>query len=181
MIGRSELVLPPWARVSDERRAHIARVTALLAEWSERMQLAPAEGAAWRDAGLWHDALRDAPLHELEEWVKGDDLAPELMHGPAAAARLAKDGETRGDVLEAIRWHTIGSPQWHRVGQALYMADFLEPGRDFARKDRAFLAAHVTRDFAGVFRQVVKARVEWVLREGHTLRPETVALWNAVR
>ena len=33
----------------------------------------------------------------------------------------------------------------------------------------------------GVFRQVVRMRLEWVLREGKGLTNETVALWNSVR
>jgi 2-amino-4-hydroxy-6-hydroxymethyldihydropteridine diphosphokinase len=84
-------------------------------------------------------------------------------------------------VLEAIRWHTLGSAHWGRTGKALYMADFLEPGRPFSRADRAFLAAHATADFDGVFRQVVRTRIEWTVREGKMLFPETADLWNTVR
>ena len=84
-------------------------------------------------------------------------------------------------MLEAIRWHTLGSAAWGRTGKALYMADFLEPGRPFLRADRAFLAAHVTADFDGVFRQVVRTRIEWTVREGKMLFPETAALWNSIR
>jgi 2-amino-4-hydroxy-6-hydroxymethyldihydropteridine diphosphokinase len=61
------------------------------------------------------------------------------------------------------------------------MADYLEPGRPFARTDRAFLAAQVPHDFDGVFRQVVRSRLEWTLREGKMIFPESVGLWNAVR
>jgi len=84
-------------------------------------------------------------------------------------------------VLEAIRWHTIGSDAWEQTGRALYMADYLEPGRKFAHADRAYLAAHVPLDFDGTFRQVVRHRLEWALREGHELYPTAVALWNSVR
>ena len=80
-------------------------------------------------------------------------------------------------MLDAIRHHTIGDPAWARTGRALYMADFLEPGRTFARADRAFLAAQVPHDFEGVFRQVVRARIEWALREGHAVfEPDDHAL-----
>jgi 2-amino-4-hydroxy-6-hydroxymethyldihydropteridine diphosphokinase len=36
-------------------------------------------------------------------------------------------------------------------------------------------------DFDGVFRQVLRARLEWSLREGLELFPQAVALWNDVR
>jgi len=177
----SEPVLPAWAEVSEKRRAHIARVTALLDHWARQLQLNVAEAQAWHDAGRWHDALRDASTETLRA-LGGDQERPvETLHGPAAAAKLASLGESRHDVLEAIRWHTVGQANWARVGRALYMADFLEPGRQFSRAERAFLADHLVHDFDGVFRQVVQLRIEWTVREGKALFPETVALWNQVR
>lgn len=173
--------LPPWANVSEKRRSHIARVTALLAGWAEMMSLDPEERRAWLDAGLWHDALRDAPLDELRRLAGENPYAPEMLHGPAVAARLVAEGERRVGVLNAIRYHTVGSPQWDRTGRALYMADFLEPGRTFSRVDRAFLVAQLPHDFDGVFRQVVRMRLVHALNEGHTLFPETVQLWNLIR
>ena len=177
----SQFQLPSWAQVTGKRLAHIARVTALLETWAEEMQLEDGERAAWRDAGLWHDALRDAPDHELRTLVPDERYPTQMLHGPAAAARLEEQGEQRAEVLSAVRWHTVGAPEWERVGRALYMADFLEPGRSFARRDRAFVAAHVHRDFDGAFRQVVRMRLTWSLTEGNLLYPETVAMWNLVR
>lgn len=175
------IALPAWAEVGEARRAHIARVTALLDTWAQALRVPAAEAAAWRDAGRWHDALRDAGEHTLRA-LSGDATSPVgMLHGLAAAARLERDGERRADVLDAIRYHTIGNPDWARTGRALYMADFLEPGRRFARADRAFLAAQVPHDFDGVFRQVVRTRIEWALREGHAVFPETIALWNALQ
>jgi HD superfamily phosphohydrolase YqeK len=173
--------LPAWAIVSDKRRAHIERVVALLHRWSEAMGVDAQTQAAWRDAGWWHDALRDADETSLRT-LTGDLHRPVgMLHGPAAALRLEAHGEIRGDVLEAIRWHTVGSRHWTQTGRALYMADFLEQGRTFMQADRAFLADRVPEAFDAVFRQVVRLRLEWTLREGKGLSPETVELWNAVR
>ena len=173
--------LPSWATVSERRRAHIARVAALMEQWARELRIPTDEATAWRDAALWHDALRDAPEETLRALVPRADFTAEMLHGPAAAVRLERDGERRAEMLDAIRWHTVGSAGWGRLGRALFMADFLEPGRRFLPADRAFLAAHVASDFDGVFRQVVRMRIEHALREGYTLFPETVALWNLVR
>jgi 2-amino-4-hydroxy-6-hydroxymethyldihydropteridine diphosphokinase len=173
--------LPSWAQVSAKRRAHIARVTALLDRWAVQLRLGAEEARAWRDAGCWHDTLRDAPEAELRR-LTGDESSPvNVLHGPAAATRLAAAGESRTPLLDAVRWHTLGHPAWDRCGKALFMADYLDPGRSFAQADRAFLTALVPHDFEGVFRQVVRQRLEWSLREGKGLFPQTVALWNAVR
>lgn len=176
-----QLRIPAWAQVSEKRRGHIVRVTTLLMQWADVMDVPDRERQAWIDSGLWHDALKDAPEHELRALVGATDFELQMLHGPAVAALLERNGETREDVLNAIRYHTVGSTDWERTGRALYMADFLEPGRGFSRTDRTFLAAQVPHDFDGVFRQVVRARLEWSLREGHSLFPETVTLWNAVR
>jgi HD superfamily phosphohydrolase YqeK len=175
------LSLPAWAIASPKRREHIARVTTLLDQWATALQIDATEHAAWHDAGLLHDSLRDAEAPQLRQ-LTGDQASPmEILHGPAAATHLESLGETRRDVLDAIRWHTLGNPTWVRTGQALFMADFLEPGRKFMVSERAWLAQMVPGDFAGVFRQVVKCRLEWSLREGKGLHAETVAMWNAVR
>jgi len=170
--------LPSWAVVTPKRRAHIERVVQLLDAWARELRLREDEASRWIAAGVLHDALRDAPEEMLRALTGDATTHADLLHGPAAAIRAEQDGERRQDVLDAIRFHTVGSAGWTRTGQALYMADFLEPGRRFLIEERAFAAALVTRDFDAAFRQVVRLRLEWSLSQGGELFPETVALWN---
>jgi predicted HD superfamily hydrolase involved in NAD metabolism len=173
--------MPAWAQVSPKRRQHIERVVALLDEWAVKLKLPADEASRWRAAGVLHDALRDAPETMLRA-LSGEGKRPaEILHGPAAAVRAEQDGERRADVLDAVRYHTIGSPTWERTGKALFLADFLEPGRKFMKDERKALVARVPRDLDDAFRRCVRLRIEWTLREGRELFPETVALWNAVR
>lgn len=160
--------LPDWAQVSPERRAHIERVVALLGKWADALQVAPDERARWLRAGWLHDALRDAPLEDP------------LAHGPASADRAAASGERDRGVLDAVRYHTIGSAKWDDVGRMLYLADFLEPGRGpvATGKDRPQLVERVPKERDAVLREVARRRLDWVLRSGWPLVPETVAFWN---
>ncbi|MEO6778342.1 MAG: HD domain-containing protein [Gemmatimonadaceae bacterium] len=177
----STLDLPSWARVTAKRAEHIQRVTALLNSWAAAMRLPPAEANAFVEAGVLHDALRDASESELRE-ITGDSDSPlGLLHGPAAAIMLEKQGGHRADVLDAVRFHTVGNARWGVVGRALFMADFLEPGRKFMKQDRYFLALQVPNSFDAVFRQVVRMRLEWTVREGNNIFPETAALWNSLQ
>ncbi len=161
--------LPPWAQVSPERRAHIERVVALLESWADAMHVPAQERARWVRAGWLHDALRDAPL--------GDATA----HGPAAADRAAVDGERDRGVLDAVRYHTVGGPDWDDAGRMLYLADFLEPGRDkTVAADRAELAGRVPAERDEVLQEVARRRIEWMLRSGWALPASTVAFWNAL-
>lgn len=177
----SEVKLPAWSVVGERRRAHIERVVALIDSWASALHVPESDAQAWHDAACLHDALRDAPESLLRELSHDRQTDVGLLHGPAAAVRMVADGETREAVVQAVRWHTVGYAGWDRVGRALYMADFLEPGRGFAKVDRAYLARQVPGDFDGTFRQVVRIRLEWALREGKGLYAETVALWNRVR
>jgi 2-amino-4-hydroxy-6-hydroxymethyldihydropteridine diphosphokinase len=160
--------LPAWAHVTPERRGHIERVAALLDEWAGPMEVSGPERDRWLRAAWLHDALRDAPLADL------------MAHGPAAAERVAKDGERDRGVLDAVRYHTVGYAGWDDVGRMLYLADFLDPGRDFDRDGRRALAARVPAERDAVLREVARRRIEWVLKSGWPLHPETVAFWNAL-
>jgi predicted HD superfamily hydrolase involved in NAD metabolism len=150
--------LPVWAQVSEKRYQHIGRVVDLLRAWAAAMRLSADEANAWVDAGTWHDALRDADTDCLRKVVGDSDMPDYVLHGTASAILLARDGEKRGNVLNAIRYHTVGSKDWDRTGQALYMADFLEPGRQFLREERAELAARVPLEFEKVYGKVVNLR-----------------------
>lgn len=173
---------PAWARVGPARRGHVCRVVALLEEWAVRSGLGEAERRRWRAAGWLHDALRDAEPAELRDLVPAwaRDLPGPLLHGPAAAARLEAEGVRDRALLDAVAYHTIGHPGLDRLGRALYLADFLEPGRSFEPAWRAALRARMPRAFDAVLTEVVAARLGHLLATGRPIRPESAAFWNAI-
>jgi len=158
--------LPTWAHVTPARRAHVERVAAVLTQWADALRVSETEKDRWLRAAWLHDALRDAPLPDP------------LAHGPAAADRAAADGERDRGVLDAVRYHTVGHAGWDDVGRMLYLADFLDPGRDFDPASRRALAARVPAGRDAVLREVARRRIEWVVRSGWPLHPDTVAFWN---
>lgn len=174
--------LPSWARLSPRREAHIRRVAELLDEWAAGLGLEPAERARWRAAAWLHDALRETPAEELRPLVPEAlrDLPAPLLHGPAVAERLVDDPLADAELLDAIRFHTLGHPRLGRLGRALYLADFLEPGRDFEEEWRASLRARMPEAEDAVLREVVAARIQHLLERGHPIRPETAAFWSAL-
>jgi 2-amino-4-hydroxy-6-hydroxymethyldihydropteridine diphosphokinase len=174
------LDLPAWAVVQPERRAHIVRVAALLDGWATVMAVGAPERDRWRRAALLHDALRDADEAMLRP-LAGENAAlpPALWHGPAAAALAARHGERDAGVLAAVRWHTLGSPDWDAAGQALYLADYLEPGRSHDA-GRDALVARVPGEFAAVLREVAARRIGWLLRTGRPIARQTWDFWNGL-
>ncbi|HYJ79670.1 MAG TPA: HD domain-containing protein [Longimicrobiaceae bacterium] len=170
----AEGLLPKWARASAKRRAHMERVAGLMRGWARELGLADAEVRRWAAAGWLHDALRDAEPDELRPQVpKGfRALRGKVLHGPAAAERLA--GEADEELREAVRWHTLGSPRFRTLGRALYLADFLEPGRPFAPETEAW-RRRMPHELDAVLREVVDSRVRHVERGGGAVHPETRA------
>ena len=161
-------MLPHWAVVTAERRAHIERVAALVREWGAAMGTAPVELQRWERAAWWHDALRDAKV------------AGEMDHGPLAAARLEQEGERDRGVLDAVRYHSIGYAGWDDAGKMLYLADYLEPGRAHDAAERTALRTRVPHERDAVLKEVARRRVERTVHSGWPLAPETVAFWNAL-
>jgi len=95
-----------------------------------------------RQAALLHDFAKDLSIGELhniadliiDEWlIDEEELAiHQVLHAPVSAY-LAKHeiGIADYEVLEAIRFHTIGSPDMGKIAQLIFLADFIEPNRDF--------------------------------------------------
>jgi HD superfamily phosphohydrolase YqeK len=172
--------LPVWAVVTPERLAHVVRVAELAAAWAEAMGVPDSERNRWLRAVWLHDAMRDAPPAELEEWASSTPGPADLRHGPASAARAKADGETDRGVLDAVRYHSLGLAEWDMVGRVLYCADYLEPGRRFDPEGRAELAEQFPREPREVLREVARVRIAHCVSCGPPLFDPTVRFWNSL-
>lgn len=172
--------LPPWARLGSERRAHIERVVGLVDRWAEERGVDRETRTRWLAAAWLHDCLKDASEDELRSLLEGPlaDLPEPVLHGPATAARLRREGVDDEELLRAVAYHTLGHPEMGETGRMLYAADFLEPERRLRNEWRAGLRERMPGDADRVLEEIVRARIEYLLNEGRPIRPETVAFWN---
>ncbi|HEX6306691.1 MAG TPA: HD domain-containing protein [Longimicrobiales bacterium] len=158
------------------------RVSELLGAWADALDLTREDGIRWRAAGYLHDALREAPPDELRALVPEAlrTLPGKLLHGPAAAERLRTAGLDDEPLLLAIGYHTIGHPGLDALGRALFIADYIEPGRRYQPERLAALRARMPHARDEVLHEVLRARLDRLLREGRPMRDETVAFWNVL-
>lgn len=173
--------LPAWAEATQERRNHMARVADVMEGWGRALRVGTDELRRWRATAMLHDALRDAEPERLRSRVPTEFTRwPDgMLHGPATAARLETEGVSDQAILAAIGWHTVGHPDLDRLGKALYLADFMEPGR--SHEDRlGALRARVPDEMDAVLLEVAADRIGLTLTGRHPLRGPTVAFWNAL-
>ncbi|MDX1673515.1 MAG: HD domain-containing protein [Longimicrobiales bacterium] len=173
--------LPEWAEATPERRDHMVRVADVMEGWAVELGLDREQRRRWRAVAMLHDALRDADPGRLRERVpEFDDLPDGLLHGPAAAARLESEGVDDRALLSAVRWHTLGHPELDRLGRALYIADFTEPGRSHQNARLASLRERVPTELQAVLLEVTAERVGLNLADRYPLREPAVGFWNVL-
>lgn len=148
------------SRLSGKRYAHVLGVADTAGALAREHGLSPQKA---RLAALLHDVARESANEELLKTANGygievDDFTgdrPALLHGPVAAEAARRElGVEDPEVLEAVRVHTTGAPGIGRLALAVYVADKIEPGRDYpsvgrmrelAQKDLAEAAAAILR------------------------------------
>lgn len=174
--------LPAWAAVGEKRRKHIERVAGLLEDWAVAGSLPAEERIRWVAAGYLHDAVKEKPEGELRAVLDGGlrELPEALLHGPVVAELLRRDGVEDEELLRALAYHTLGHPNLGRTGYVLYAADFLEPGRDLANEWRAGLRSRMPGEMLEVVKEILAARIVYLLEQGRPVRGETIGFWNRI-
>ena len=132
----------PWLRekvlehLDEHRVAHVAgcesEAVRLAMHWGEDPELAA-------EAGILHDITKslsyDEQLQLCEKYGiinNNSELeAPKLLHAKTGAAMARELFGVSDTVYEAIRWHTTGKPDMSLFEKILYLADYIEPTRDF--------------------------------------------------
>jgi len=76
-------------------------------------------------------------------------------------------------VLAAIRKHTLGDGLMSPLDEVVYLADGLEPGRDFA--GRAELAELAFRDLDTAMRAALASSIAYLRERGLAVSPQTMA------
>ncbi len=167
--------------MSDERRSHTERVGRLLWKWSKALDLKKKKRIRWRAAGLLHDALKDVDPWRLREEVEGSDAwADPLLHGPACASRLRAEGVHDERLLQAITYHTTGHPDFGSLGQALYVADYLDPGRRGMVRKRGDWRRRMPFDWSSVMEEVAAAKISTLLSRRVPISDVTAAFWRQI-
>src|SRR5215203_4596055 len=125
------------SRLSEKRYDHTLRVADTAAVLARVHGL---DEDRARLSALIHDAARETEPEEFlrlaEEWGLSvgelERQSPKLLHGPVAAELARRElGVEDEEVLEAVRAHTVGRAGMGPLALVLYVADKIEPSRDY--------------------------------------------------
>ncbi|BDE05004.1 hypothetical protein WPS_02800 [Vulcanimicrobium alpinum] len=164
---------------SDHRTAHVLRVARTAARFA-RAHGIDAERA--RVAGMLHDLARlysaDRLLRECERRgmpIDAFERANPIVLHARLGAELAREqfGIDDEAVLSAIRKHTVAAEVMSPLDEVVYLADGLEPGRDFT--GRAALASLALRDRDAAMRGVLASSIAYLTRRSLDVAPQTLA------
>ncbi|HVS46692.1 MAG TPA: bis(5'-nucleosyl)-tetraphosphatase (symmetrical) YqeK [Verrucomicrobiae bacterium] len=163
----------------EHRYAHIVRVARMADVLAQRHGL---DAAKARTAGMLHDLARLYSSQRLIDECRRRampidvfELAnPVVLHARLGAELAREDfGIDDPEILSAIAKHTLGSGAMSPLDCVVYLADGLEPGRDFP--ERAALAALAQKDLKAAMAATMRQTMRYLERQGIPAAPQTAA------
>ncbi len=174
----------PWLREQSYAMLRPRRVPHVQGCEAEAVRLAHRWGADEEraaEAAILHDCTKKELLPEqlrlcAKYGIIPDELEREngkLLHAKTGAAVAKFEFGSDDEVVEAIRWHTTGRPNMTTLEKVLYMADYMEPTRDFPGVEELRRLAYEDLDRAMVLG--FEMSLEDILSRGETPHKNTLA------
>lgn len=161
---------------SEKRRVHTAGVRDCAIKLAEKYG-ADAEKA--EAAALFHDMFRGVSEEALNYYVKHLGLDHKylnncnLAHGKIAAIIMKRDyGIDDEDVLNAVSFHTTGRPGMSLLEKIIYIADAIEPNRNYPGVAELRQAAE--RDIDEACLLSLTRTIDYVESQGNYLDTDTL-------
>ena len=177
-----ELMAKVAAQLTDKRYQHCLRV-----ETTSRA-LAKANGVDVElagIAGLLHDYAKQRDDATFIDLIKTHGMDPNLVsygngvwHGYVGAELIKDELHIYNEaILNAVRLHTVGAPVMTKLEQIVFMADFIEPARDFPGVDEARKVTE--KSLAAGVRYQIQHTLDYLVQKGAPVYPQTLATYNA--
>lgn len=136
-------------------------------------------------AGLLHDCAREIDANESLRLCsvygirtdKISRLQPELLHG-RLGKQLASElyGVNDPEVLEAIATHTMGSPGMGLLGKIIFIADYIEPAREFPEAEAIRKAAFENLGLSILI--AADSTIKYIISKHGLIHPATINTRN---
>ncbi len=164
--------------LTDKRFEHTLGV-AVTARMLARIHGADEEAAYV--AGLLHDCAKNLSAKDRIHLCNkaGVEITlleidnPELLHAKAGAILAAKEYDIKdGDILNAISSHTTGRPGMSLLEKIVFVADYIEPGRD-ERPGLKELRTEAFNDLNGTVLHILDTTLKYLGDTAKAIDPAT--------
>ncbi len=175
-LYRVECVKEALQYLKPARRKHTVRVAMTAAEVGAKYKVS--EHAIILAAGLHDVAKYVAPTApELAGFAPPDDVPAPVLHQYTGAYMAEhRFGVTDADVLNAVRYHTSGRPEMGMLEKIIFLADMLEPGRDFPGVGK--LRRIFARDLDECLYRCLKSELKFLKKAKAAIYPLTVRAYE---
>lgn len=138
-------------------------------------------------AGLLHDYARNYDNKKLLKIIENNNIKidkwekeiPDLLHSPVGAFLAKKEFNVEdNEVLNAIRYHTIGRPEMSLIEKIIFVADVIEPGRDFPGVDLIRKNIEIDLDKAVIL--VCNFTIKYNIDRKRIIHPNTLLTRNSL-
>ena len=170
-----------YEHLSPGRIAHVAgcesEAILLARRWGEDPEIAAT-------AGILHDITKKLNFQEQLILCRKYDIIcdnaelenPKLLHAKTGAALARELFGVSEAIYQAIRWHTTGKPDMSTLEKIIYLADYIEPTRDFPGLDRLRELAY--EDLNGAMVLALRMSLEEIRGQGIEPYKDTVLAYQ---
>lgn len=135
-------------------------------------------------AAIFHDYAKYRDLDEMKRWIETSTLPKDLLeyhtelwHGPVGALLVEREvGITDRTVLQAIHWHTTGKANMNTMEKIIFVADYIEPGRNFPGVEAVREQAQQNLDYALFL--ALKNTIQHLIAHNQKIYPDTIHAYN---
>lgn len=180
-VSREQLLEDLQKQIKPKRFKHVLRVEATAIELAKLYGENPEKASI---ASLMHDYAKDLPEDEMLKLAQSrwdiptlDQANGNIWHG-FAAATIAKEkyNVIDEDILTAISAHTIGWYEMPLLVNIIFIADYIEPGRDFSGVEKARKLGYQNLELAVGYK--MSSTIKYLIDEEQVVFLPTLDFYN---
>ncbi|MFB1050747.1 bis(5'-nucleosyl)-tetraphosphatase (symmetrical) YqeK [Paraliobacillus sp. JSM ZJ581] len=168
-------------QLNQSRYEHTIRVTDVALTLAEHYQV---DQQKVELSAILHDYAKYRDVFEMQHIIINSNLPKDLLdyhselwHGPVGAILVKREiGILDADILNSIHWHTTGKAHMTAMEKIVFIADYIEPGRDFPGLKEVRKQAWENLDRACFL--ALQNTISFLVNKQQLIYPDTIHAYN---